>query len=254
MNYILFFLVLLGPRRPESVLCTEKGIFVSDIGEFGSFPDGKIFIFKGDSVKVYADSLMDPKGLAYFGGKLYVADKDRIWEITDSTRTICVAPDSFPTRPEFLNDLAVDSAGNLYVSDTWKGVVFKIDTTGRTSVFAEVPNPNGLAWQDEKLYCVSFTKPGGLYLIKNGSVSHIFSSEDINGADGLAIRKGRAYISGYNSGKVIEVILEDKRAINPKVIRESLTTPADICLSATGDTLYIPLLQKGKIVTVELKK
>jgi len=51
MNYILFFLVLLGPRRPESVLCTEKGIFVSDIGEFGSFPDGKIFIFKGDSVK-----------------------------------------------------------------------------------------------------------------------------------------------------------------------------------------------------------
>lgn len=254
MNYILFFLVLLGPRRPESILCTEKGIFVSDIGEFGSFPDGKIFIFKGDSVKVYADSLTDPKGLAYFGDKLYVADKDRIWEITDSTRTIYVAPDSFPTRPEFLNDLAVDSAGNLYVSDTWRGVVFKIDTTGRTSVFAEVPNPNGLAWQDEKLYCVSFTKPGGLYLIKNGSVSHMFSSEDINGADGLAIRKGRAYISGYNSGKVIEVILEDKRAINPKVIKESLTTPADICLSATGDTLYIPLLQKGKIVTVELKK
>jgi len=254
MIYILFFLVLLGPRRPESVLCTEKGIFVSDIGEFGSMPDGKIYVLNGDSVKIYADSLTDPKGLAYFNGRLYVADKDRIWEITDSTRSVYIGPDSFPAKPEFLNDLAVDSSGNLYVSDTWMGAVFKVDTAGRAETFVKVESPNGLAWWKGKLYCVSFTKPGKLFVVENGTAGEIFSSEDINGADGLAIRKGEIYISGYNSGKVVRLILEDKKAVNPKVIREKLTTPADICLSPGGDTLYVPLLQKGKIVTVELKK
>ncbi len=254
MKFILFLLIALtGLKRPESVLPTSKGIFISDIGEFGRDEDGKVFRMVGDTLKKFAEKLNDPKGLAYFDGYIYVADVNKIWRLKENEKSVVIESDSFPVKPEFLNDMVVDSSGNLYVSDTWGDVIFKIDKTGRASVFARVKKPNGLAIHNNHVYCVTFTKPGRLYVIKSGEPQKLYESHDIDGADGLVIKGNSVYISGYISGKVVQLKLTESGCKLQKIVKDGLRTPADIGLDSKANILYIPLLQEGKVLKVPLK-
>ena len=74
-------------------------------------------------------------------GTLYVADKTRIWKIdANGKASEFVKADAFPQRPLFLNDLAVDGSGNLYVSDSGdiekggKGAIYRITPAGKVSL------------------------------------------------------------------------------------------------------------------------
>ena len=80
----------------------------------------------------------DPKGLDAFKGALYVADNKRIWKVDKQGQaSVFVKTEAFPQPPLFLNDLTVDTSGNLYVSDTGdiekggKGAIFKVTPAGK---------------------------------------------------------------------------------------------------------------------------
>lgn len=42
-----------------------------------------------------------------------------------------------PDKPHFANDTAVDDFGNVYVTDSFAGIIYKVDTEGNPSVFFE---------------------------------------------------------------------------------------------------------------------
>jgi hypothetical protein len=89
--------------HPETALWVDGRLFVSDIGEFNK-RDGKVYVRKGSNWEVYAPYLNDPKGLAYCGGSLYVADVDRIWMVKDkATVFLLVGPKDFSAK--FLNGI-----------------------------------------------------------------------------------------------------------------------------------------------------
>ncbi|MBN8627776.1 MAG: SMP-30/gluconolactonase/LRE family protein, partial [Planctomycetes bacterium] len=120
---------------------------VSEIGEFNKDGDGKVSIIKGADKTVLADGLDDPKGMAFAGEQLFVADKTKVWRIgPKGGKEVFAAAEAFPATPKFLNDVEVDAAGNVYVSDSGDlkggaGAVYKISADGKVTTLLDSSNP-----------------------------------------------------------------------------------------------------------------
>ncbi|MBU1439380.1 MAG: ATP-binding protein, partial [Gammaproteobacteria bacterium] len=120
-------------RVPESVLlgtaASQPTLFVSEIEGQSNTADaqGGIALLNVDgSIRQHnwLRGLNAPKGLASFDGKLYVADMTELVVIDIATAKVLEkisAPDAV-----FLNDVAVDAKGTVYVSDTRKNRLYRL--------------------------------------------------------------------------------------------------------------------------------
>ncbi len=243
--------------HPESAVETSGKIFVSDIGKFG-VQDGRLLVKTVKGWSTVASRLLDPKGIAVLNDSvLLVTDVQQVRAVTLKGKVTDIFPaNAFPKnkKPKFLNDITIGPDGMAYFSDTKQNAVFVGDPeSGKVKLLFEVNSPNGVAFgSDSTLYVVTFEEPGRVYSFKNGNLKLIFSSHDIDGGDGLAVTPdGDLLISGFLSGKIV--------VLNPttgkhRVLKDNLTTPADISLSPDGKTIYVPLLNAGKLITVKLNR
>lgn len=100
----------------------------------------------------------------------------------------------------FLNDLIMDNAGNLYVTDTKDSSVFRL-TTGSDSLelffkSPEIKYPNGIAISDDhiKLYIAAFQDGIRILDIKEKKILKQADTAGIsNGIDGLEFFEGNLY-------------------------------------------------------------
>ena len=109
--------------KPESVIhdVTNNILYVSNISGDTSTKDGDGFISKitlNGTIEIlkWVEGLNAPKGLAISQEKLYVSDIDQVVKIDINTGTVektYNAPGAI-----FLNDVAADTNGNVYVSVT----------------------------------------------------------------------------------------------------------------------------------------
>ncbi|MEX2559661.1 MAG: SMP-30/gluconolactonase/LRE family protein [Pirellulales bacterium] len=56
---------------------------------------------------------------------------------------------------QFAHDIAIDSQGNVYISDNYAKTIWKLDRAGKPASWASgkpLVGPVGLAWQDDKLF------------------------------------------------------------------------------------------------------
>ncbi len=121
-----------GFNGPESALHDGgRGIlYVSNVNGGPGDKDGNGFISRlGVDGKLLEESwvtgLDGPKGMALYMDRLYVSDIDRLVEIDVNTGTIVAdypAPGS-----KFLNDVAVDRTGRVYVSDMMDNAIYRLD-------------------------------------------------------------------------------------------------------------------------------
>ena len=133
-----------GLKNPESVAIARDGrMFVSVIGEMGKDGDGSVMIVSPGKSTVYASGLDDPKGLVCWRDWVFVADKKRVVRIDPRGIVYELAgPKDFPRAPQFLNDLAIDEHGTLYVSDCGDlkgkgGAIYKISTDRMVTTVAD---------------------------------------------------------------------------------------------------------------------
>ena len=246
-----------GLSTPESVVAGPDGrVYVSEIGEFGKAGDGRISVVDADGkVHAFASGMDDPKGIAFFGNDLYVADRTRVLKVgIDGRWTVFAAAEAFPAVPQFLNDVEADHQGNIYVSDTGDmkgkaGAVYRIGKNGKVSVVvddrqSEVQGPNGLlVEQGGTLLEVDFLS-GVLYRIKlrGGEMTRI--AEGFGGGDGIVRgSRGMLYVSDWKNGKVFSVTPEGKVTL----LRDGFVAAADIGLSADGKFLLVPDMKAGEL-------
>ncbi|HEY4198402.1 MAG TPA: ATP-binding protein [Mucilaginibacter sp.] len=143
---------------PESVLPVKDIMYVSEIdgapwgrdgkGEVGKLTrDGKVIDLN------WITGLNAPKGLAINGDLLYVADLDELVVISISQNKI----DHKIKIPgaEGLNDVTVDKNGVVYVSDTQKACVFRVEKDAATLYLDNIKGANGLKAIGDKLYVLS---------------------------------------------------------------------------------------------------
>jgi sugar lactone lactonase YvrE len=251
---------LSGFETPESVLVAPDGkIYVSEIAEFGKDGDGKISVIEGGQRKVFAEGMDDPKGLAYSKGALYVADKARILKIEKNGKwKVFVAAEAFPEKPQFLNDLTTDKAGNIYVSDSGDlkgkgGAVYRISPDGKVHTVVtnaedkRVLAPNGLLPDgNDYLLMVDFLS-GKLYRIslKTGGMTSL--SEGFGGGDGIARDStGTLWISDWKNGRLFTL----KKNGELKFVKDGFKASADITIAADGKTVLVPDMKAGEVVWV----
>lgn len=199
---------------PEGVAynSTNRLFYVSSVttGTIGTVDPG------GKYLPLYKDSLLKSS----FGMKINQAG-DRLWVcISDPNYSRYSTPSTFKKMARvisidvntgkkvsdidlaklwpgkhFANDLTLDNAGNLYVTDSYSPVIYKIDAKGKASVFSssdlfksEDVGLNGIAWHPGGFLLVAHNTDGILFKIDTKDpkkVSKIKLDTFFPGADGL---------------------------------------------------------------------
>jgi sugar lactone lactonase YvrE len=258
-----------GLKMPESVIAAKDGrVFVSEIGEFGKDGDGQITVIeKNGDVRVFAKGLDDPKGLAFVGKDLFVADNHRVIKVSEKGEThVFASAQAFPEQPLFLNDLEADSWGNLYVSDSGDlkgsgGAVYKINKQGKVSLVidgkqdARILAPNGLLMGKTQncIMVVDFVS-GILYRLDMKKNALIEVAKGFGGGDGIVNgKKDQFYVSDWKNGKVFSVKLEKGVVANAELVKEGFVAAADIASGQDGKFLLVPDMKAGELVYLQIK-
>lgn len=252
-----------GLTAPESAIVTPDGrIFVTIIGKSGADGDGLVVEVKDGKAETFASGLNDPKGIGLYEKNLYVADKNKVWKISESGEaTVYVDTDEFPKPPKFLNDLEVSPAGDVFVSDSGSfvkdGAVFQIkpDKTVRIVVDDTMAKglraPNGLLMDgDDHLLLADFMAQKLYRLaIADGALTELATG--IGFADGIARDKnGTLFISDYRGGKVSV----QKDASGPlEVWIDGFKTAADITYDAAHHRILVPDMNGGALFAVAIE-
>ena len=171
-----------GFHNPESAVydAKESVLYVSNMDGEALKKDGKGGVSKistdGKIIDIsWVKGMNAPKGVDIFQGNLYVSDIDRLVKINLKTK----ATKSFPIpNAKFLNDVAVDSVGNVYVSDMMDNSIYRVTKQGKVSVWLKdnkLEGPNGLLVIDDTLYVASWgiMKKGGTATSKMGNIKKV---------------------------------------------------------------------------------
>jgi sugar lactone lactonase YvrE len=120
----------------------------------------------------------------------------------------------------FANDVTFDNDGNLYVTNSFSPIIFKITQAGEASIFAtsdmwkgEGFNLNGIVYHKDGYLIAAQSNTGTLYKINliNPTIITKIKTNQILGADGLVLANNKELLVISNSAqKVIRLMLDDK--------------------------------------------
>jgi DNA-binding beta-propeller fold protein YncE len=245
---------------PESVCWdTEREIlYVSNISGSPADRDSTGFIsrvtIEGDVKKLrWITGLNAPKGMAVFEGRLYVSDIDELAVIEIKTDRIV---EKYPADGAvFLNDVAVDGDGNVYVSDSSRenSAIYRL-SGGSLKLWLHgkpIQSPNGLCVDGDRLI-VGNSGDATLKAVDLGS-GEITTAVNVGSAiDGLRIDKRGNFIVSDWKGRT--VLIEPDGGIYVLLdTRSEKINAADLEFVAEFGMVVIPTFYDNRIVAAELR-
>lgn len=252
-----------GFQTPESAIVDTASnvIYVSNIAGGPADRDGNGYISKLSpdgkvTVEKWVTGLDSPKGLGLHGGKLFVADLDKLVEIDVASGNIVTKHEAAGAK--ILNDVVIDGEGNVYTSD-WPGNAIWRLSGGTFEKWLEsdkLANPNGLLIDGDKLIVAAWgameadfsTKtPGNLLAVNlaDKSISNLGNGKPVGNLDGLERFDADSFIvTDWVAGKVFQIT----RAGDAKELLVLGQGSADLTYNATTRTAIIPLMVDGKVV------
>jgi outer membrane protein assembly factor BamB len=214
-----------GFEGPETVLLDEaRGVlYVSNVAGEMTGKDGAGYISRvalDGTVEnpQWATGLDAPKGLAIGDGTLYAADIDQLVAIDVETGAVS---GRWPAEGAvFLNDVAVDGDGRVFVSDTVGNRISMLDGD-MLSVWAEgdaLQHPNGLEIEDGRLNIAAWGDglqddlttdvPGHLLAadLATGEITTIGSGAPVGNLDGIeADGDGNWLVTDFIAGALYRI-------------------------------------------------
>jgi hypothetical protein len=259
--------VTAGVQSPESAHFDAASgfVFVSNIGDGGpTGKDGDGFLSKltPDGKVVAAQwitGLNAPKGIRSSGGRLWVSDIDQLIGVDIAQGKIVErvpVPDA-----AFLNDVACDAQGAVYVSDMSKNKIHRY-RDGKLSVFAEgedVENPNGLLVVGQQLVVGGWGSSSG----GKTTLGHLFSldlesgqktlvtPDPVGNLDGVeTVAKGSYLVSDWSAGKIFYIRQEGTVTLLMQLPKGS----ADLGYVPDKQLLLVPQMLENKITAYQLRR
>jgi sugar lactone lactonase YvrE len=230
--------------------------FISRVAPDGSVNDLKWIDGARPDVTLHA-----PKGMAFRGDTLLVADIDTIrlfdrksgkpagtWEVPGST---------------FMNDIAVGSDNRVYATDTGidlsggepkptgTAAVYRFDQKGAPTAIArgkELGGPNGVHAGPDGLTVVDFMSNRVLRVSGDGKVT-THATLPQGGLDGIErLADGSFLISSWEASAIFRLGADGKAT----VIVKDVPSPADLGVDTKRNRLLIPLFQKDALQIVRI--
>jgi len=158
--------------------------------------------------------LTQPTGMAVHRDTLFIVERGNLVEV-DISKGQIVKKHPVPA-PGFLNDIALDAEGNVYISDSQKGEILKL-SNGQFASWRSGPElgqVNGLHCANGKLY-VGVSADASLKSIdlKSGEIKTVAKLERGSNVDGIeADEKGNILVSDF-FGKILMVSPEGKTTL-----------------------------------------
>lgn len=241
-------------KTPESVLFdgVNKVLYVANIDGEGGAKDGKGSIGKVslDGKVIATDwvpGLQAPKGMALVKNTLWVADIDEMVAI--DIKQAKITQHVKIEGAVFLNDVAADSKGTVYVTDSHKKQLWKLENGKPSLVLENLQGPNGVLVHDGSVHILD---RGTLYKVgKDNQLQKLAEGMD-GSTDGLENVKGNEFIVSCWTG-VIYYVNGDGTTQVLLDTREQKINSADIGYDAKTRMVYVPTFFKNKIVAYELK-
>jgi len=242
-------------ETPESVLFSKEYqlIFVSNINGKPNEKDGNGFISKftaeGNVVEIeWIKGLNAPKGMAEYKGHIFVSDIDRLIDIDINKGEIIK---SYPVKgAQFLNDVASDRNGNIYVSDSQTDIIYKLED-GVVLEFVKsdkIKGANGLCLSNGDLYIGTKQKIVKVNLETFCVCDYILNTGSI---DGLICLENKDIIFSDWSGNIYIT------ALGKETIKLIDTTPlkvnaADIGFNELTRSILVPTFYDNRIMSYKL--
>jgi outer membrane protein assembly factor BamB len=238
---------------PESVLynASDKLLYVAQIDGKPGEMDGKGGIAKvGLDGKIlnkdWVTGLHAPKGMGRISNRLYVADVTAVVEI--DTKTGKIIKKHEVEGAKFLNDLTIDSKGNIYVSDSDTKKVHLIKDGKVSTYFEDLTRPNGLLAVGSDLLIAD---SGVLKRLSSDKKTTVIAEGMDKSTDGIEQVKPGEYIVSCWSGVVYYVTAKGAE----KLLDTSADkiNAADIGYDPIKKIVYVPTFMKNSVVAYQLK-
>ena len=212
----------------------------------------------------WATDLRNPMGMRVSGNRLWINNTTEVVGLNlDNPSDRIVHPIDGAIS---LNDLATDSSGHAYLSDSMNSRVVRVDlATGENSTYISTlpSSPNGVLVQGDRLYIASWgvmsdrpeeraewiTKTAGdLYWVslKDSTKSRHIIVPELGNLDGVEIdQKGNIYVSDWESGKLYKISSGTKTVISLGQYGQGL---ADIGLNSLTGELALPVMLSSEVL------
>jgi len=200
-------------------------------------PDGTYSLF-GSAQATHGMEVMDGKLFAIKGGQVRAYDLETAEQLMNLT-----VPGA-----QFMNGMASDGAGRIWVSDFTGKKIYEINVSDvanpvlSTVVANTVSTPNGLVYDgaNDRLLMANW---GSMSAIKGISLTDYsiltLHSTGLSNVDGIALDNlGRVYVSSWQPQRVTR--FSDNYTVTESIITTGLGNPADICYALAVDTLAVP--------------
>lgn len=244
-------------RVPECVIYDKDNdvVYVSNMNDNPREKDGNGFISRlstsGEILDLeWVADMSSPKGLGIYEGKLYVSDVDEVIVID-------IAEGKIVERiviegAKMINDISIDSQGNLYVSDSDNNNIFLISNGVVSNWLSEGLNaPNGVLVDGERLLIASMGSED-FASVNLATKELTVLTEAISKGDGIA----KVSIPGHFLvtdwfGQVFMIYPDGSKVILLDT-REAEIGAADIDYIPEKNLLLVPTFAKHHVVAYKL--
>ena len=265
-----------GFNTPESVKYDgdQDVFFVSNINGNPSAKDGNGWIARvrpdtaGDAFRVdtlvrggrSGATLNAPKGMAIVGDTLWVADIDAVRGFNRRTGAPTRTVSLTSMQATFLNDIAADAGGTVYITDT--GIRFNPDgsmgTPGKQRIFrfkgSDAPtvaiendslgNPNGIAQHGSGFVVVPFGA-NSIYTWESGGTARTTLASGPGQFDGVEVlQDGRILVSSW-ADSAVHVVTRGQNQMRKLI--GGVPAPADIGYDTRRNRVLIPLFNGNSV-------
>lgn len=217
-------------------------------------PEGRVLALKWIDGETEGVTLNAPKGMAIVGDLLFVADIDcvRIFHRTsgEPSGEVC-----FP-ESTFLNDVASDADGRLYVSDTGldagTDAVIRFTADGASEVLvsgADLGGPNGLAADDRGVFVVTYGSGEIFRITPEGERVDLAPPSEM-GLDGIVSLDDRGFLfSSWTDSAVYWVDHEGSVSI----LIADIQSPADLGVDRERNRVLVPVFREDRLFIREIR-
>jgi hypothetical protein len=246
---------------PESVVfdSLRNCLYVSNFNDKGGFRNNTDTIFdecisrvdlQGNVTELrWVDNLIGPTGITIFKDTLYVVERGCLTKINIEKRSIIKR---IPiTGVGFLNDIVIDNNGDIYISNSGEGAIYKV-AGNKSRLWLKdtiLQNCNGLYIDSGKLIIGNQGNVNLIAILMADKSTNVLGTDISKGIDG--IKKYRQY---YIVSWQYDIFMVDERGNSQVILNTSAGSNwnADFELIESKDIIIVPTLLSNKLVAYKI--
>jgi len=238
-----------GNWGPGAASATDNNGYISRMK-----PDGQIETMKFIAGGANGVVLHAPRGMYIVGDTLWVADADAVRAFDRKTGAKLASVDFSSIDRGFLNDVAADATGTIYVTDTGRNKVYKVQG-GPTLVVADsgLGAPNGITWDaaNRRFIIVPF---GGSHSLRawvpgTTTLTDITTSTGAKW-DGVEVLSGGRILASSQADSSIHIF----DGAQGHAIIHTQGGPADIAVDTKRNRVAVPVVALNHVEIYDLPR